>query len=64
MTKILTLFTLVTLALLPAAALALDVGDKAPTFEAPSTEGMVRLEAFQGEKNVVLALYYAAFTPV
>ena len=64
MKNILALFALGALALVPGTALALNVGDKAPTFEAPSTAGMVRLEAFQGEKNVVLALYYAAFTPV
>jgi peroxiredoxin len=45
-------------------ALALDIGDKAPLFESPSTHGNVILAEFQGKKNVVLALYYADFTPV
>ncbi len=43
---------------------ALDVGDKAPGFEAPSTHGNVILSEFEGKKHVVLALYYADFSPV
>ena len=43
---------------------ALDVGDKAPFFEAPSTQGTIRLADYQGKKHVVLAFYFADFTPV
>ena len=41
----------------------LKVGDIAPDFELPSTQGTkVRLSSFLGKKNVVLAFYPAAFT--
>ncbi|WP_300464080.1 hypothetical protein [Desulfobacula sp.] len=48
----------------PAVSFSLDVGDKAPSFSGKSTQGMVSLGEFTGKKNVVLALYYAVFTPV
>jgi hypothetical protein len=48
----------------PTVALSLDVGDKAPVFTAQSTHGEVSLSDFTGKKNVVLALYFAAFTSV
>lgn len=38
-------------------------GDPAPPFEAPSTVGQIRLTDFQGKKHVVLAFYFADFTP-
>jgi len=41
---------------------ALDVGNKAPIFEAPSTLGDIRLADYSGKKHVVLAFYYADFT--
>lgn len=41
----------------------LKVGDIAPDFELPSTQGKkVKLSSFLGKKNVVLAFYPAAFT--
>ncbi len=43
---------------------ALEVGEKAPLFEAASTRGTVRLADFLGKKSVVLAFYFADFTPV
>lgn len=43
---------------------ALEVGDPAPLFEATSDKGPVKLEEYQGRKNVVLAFYFADFTPV
>ncbi len=49
---------------LPSWALALKVGDTAPVFQAPSTMGRIDLEAYAGKENIVLALYYADFTPV
>ncbi len=41
----------------------LKVGDKAPDFTLPSTDGKkVTLSEFRGRKNVVLAFFPAAFT--
>ena len=46
-----------------AAGAALAVGDRAPEFSLPDTEGReVKLSEFQGKKNVVLAFYVLAFT--
>ncbi len=43
----------------------LQVGDKAPGFRLPDhTGGYVRLSDFQGKKNVVIAFYPLAWTPV
>lgn len=42
---------------------ALGVGDRAPDFTLPDTEGKeVKLSDFHGKKNVVLAFYVLAFT--
>lgn len=57
------LFILAILAF-PTVSFSLDVGDKAPAFTAQSTHGEVALSDFAGKKNVVLALYFAAFTSV
>ncbi len=43
---------------------ALKVGDEAPDFTLPSTQGSITLSQYRGKKNVVLAFYPAAFTPV
>jgi peroxiredoxin Q/BCP len=43
-------------------AQALEVGQKAPPFEAQSTQGTIRLADYQGKKHLVLAFYYADFT--
>ncbi len=43
---------------------ALDIGDTAPDFVAPSTLGEVRLTDALQNGPVVLAFYYADFTPV
>jgi peroxiredoxin len=41
----------------------LKVGDTAPNFELPSTQGKtVKLSDFRGKQNVVLAFFPAAFT--
>jgi peroxiredoxin len=51
----------------------LEVGDEAPDFELPATGNTagqgaprksIRLSELRGKKNVVLAFYPAAFTPV
>lgn len=42
---------------------AADIGDTAADFTAQSTMGEITLSGYAG-KNVVLAFYYAAFTPV
>ena len=57
-------FILLSLMLIPAISFALDVGDKAPLFRGNSTEGNIQLSEYVGKKNVVLALYFAVFTPV
>ena len=56
--------TAMTLLSIPATAFALEVGDTAPAFTAETTQGTVSLGDYQGKKHVVLALYYAVFTPV
>jgi hypothetical protein len=48
----------------PPPTLALEVGDQAPTFSGQSTQGDIHLVDYAGKKNVVLALYFAIFTPV
>jgi peroxiredoxin len=49
--------------LLATNASALQVGDKAPDFTARSTKGSIRLSQILDQRSVVLALYYADFTP-
>jgi peroxiredoxin len=49
--------------LLAAKAVDLKVGDKAPAFTAPSTEGEIELGQSLQKGSVVLALYPADFTP-
>ncbi len=58
------LFTSAMVALGSIGAHALEVGEKAPLFEAASTGGTIRLSDYLGKWNVVLAFYYADFTPV
>jgi hypothetical protein len=45
------------------AAHALDIGTPAPDFTGESTQGTIRLSELRGQ-NVVLAFYFADFTPV
>ena len=49
---------------IPAVSYGLDVGDRAPLFDGESTQGTVSLKSYFGEKHVVLAFYFADFTPV
>ena len=61
--KILAIFAALMLAT-PMMVSALEVGDKAPTFSAVSTGGEISLSDYAGKQHVVLALYFAVFTPV
>jgi hypothetical protein len=55
----------ISLWLLPAPALAIDVGEQAPDFFLHSTVGeTVRLSEYQGRKTVLLFFFPAAFTSV
>ena len=60
-----TLILFLTAALIVAASpvLALSVGDKAPAFTAQSNQGEVSLADYLGKKNVILAFYFAIYTP-
>lgn len=49
---------------MPTWVYALQVGNRAPLFEALSTHGTIKLQDYQGRKHVVLAFYFADFTPV
>lgn len=52
------------LATLTGTAAALEVGDKAPDFELPSTKGgKFKLSDLAGKKNVVVQFYVIDFTP-
>ena len=64
MKRILVAFFIGCATLIPGMAAALDVGTPAPLFEAMSDKGPVSLQDFRGQKNVVLAFYFADFTPV
>jgi len=50
--------------LLPAVAGAAGVGDPAPDFSAESTQGQFKVADFKFKRNLVLAFYFADFTPV
>ena len=60
------LLTALTLVLaVPGMTGAVEVGEKAPDFELPSTTGgKIRLSDFVGKKNVVLEFYVLDFSPV
>ncbi|MBT8347608.1 MAG: redoxin domain-containing protein [Desulfofustis sp.] len=58
------LLLILCLLLMPATSFALSVGDKAPVFTTPSSQGEISLADYEGKKHVVLALYFAVFTSV
>ena len=52
-----------TLIMAASQALALSVGDQAPAFTAQTNQGEVSLADYLGKKNVILAFYFAIYTP-
>jgi ABC-type transporter Mla maintaining outer membrane lipid asymmetry permease subunit MlaE len=63
MKKYIQVVTVLFSTLLASNAVALQVGDKAPDFSASSTMGEIVLSQFIEKGPVVLAIYYADFTP-
>jgi len=52
------------LAGLPGTAAAIEVGDKAPDFDLPSTKGgNFKLSDLNGKKHLVIQFYVIDFTP-
>ena len=51
------------LVLVASPVLALSVGDQAPDFTAQTNQGEVSLSDYLGKKNVILAFYFAIYTP-
>ena len=48
----------------PGMVAAVEVGEKAPDFELPSTkDGKFKLSSLAGKKNVVIQFYVLDFTP-
>ncbi len=48
----------------PPSVRAVEVGEKAPDFELPSTQGgKLKLSSFQSKKNVLIQFYVLDFTP-
>ena len=53
----------VVILVIPATAAALEIGDQAPGFELPGSDGAThRLSDYLGERPVVLAFFPKAFT--
>ena len=51
------------LILVASPVLALSIGDQAPDFIAQTNQGEVSLSDYLGKKNVILAFYFAIYTP-
>ncbi len=58
------LFCLIFLVTFTPSAHALQVGEQAPDFQAISTAGVIELAQLRQQGPVVLAFYFADFTPV
>jgi len=64
MKKLLGVLVVFFLCVHPLTAAAVEVGDKAPDFELPSTKGgKLKLSAYHGKKNVLIEFYLLDFTP-
>ena len=62
--EIVAIITALLLALCPDVVAALEIGDKAPDFELPSTQsGKFKLSDQAGKKNVIIQFYVLDFTP-
>ena len=51
------------LILVTSPVLALSVGDQAPAFTAQTNQGEVSLADYLGKQYVILAFYFAIYTP-
>ena len=62
--SIVAIVTALALFAFPGPVAAVEVGDKAPDFELPSTkDGKFKLSSLAGKKNVVIQFYVLDFTP-
>jgi hypothetical protein len=63
-TSVLAIGLALLLSALPGPAAAIDLGDKAPDFELPSTrDGKFKLSNLAGKKNTIIQFYVLDFTP-
>lgn len=54
----------ISLAAFPGLSAAIEVGEKAPDFDLPSTQsGKFKLSNMAGKKNVIIQFYVLDFTP-
>jgi peroxiredoxin Q/BCP len=64
MRKLLGALVILSLCVIPPLVGAVEVGDKAPDFELPSTKGgKLKLSNLAGKKNVLIEFYVLDFTP-
>jgi hypothetical protein len=63
MERYLTMAMMAIHSLFPMSVFGLAVGQPAPDFVAPSTQGPIHLKEYAGIRAVVLAIYYKDFTP-
>ena len=62
--SILAIVLALSLSAFPGLVAALEVGDKAPDFELPSTkDGKFKLSGLAGKKNVIVQFYVLDFAP-
>jgi len=62
MRRYLTMAMMAFQSLFPGSVFGLAVGQPAPDFVAPSTQGPIHLREYAGKRAVVLAVYYKDFT--
>ncbi len=64
MGSVLAMLLALLLSVYPGPLAAIEVGEKAPDFELPSTkEGKFKLSGLAGKKNVIIQFYVLDFTP-